>query len=317
MGRRVLGPAMLALTHAVEDALTADDRALLVACSGGVDSLALAAAAHVVAGRRRLPIAAVIIDHDLQPDSTGVAARAAATLTKFGYADVRVVAVEARPRAGEGPEAAARDARYRALREEASTSHATVLVGHTRDDQAETVLLGLARGSGTRSLAGMASRAGTLLRPLLGLARTTTADACAELGLIPWEDPHNTDLGYARARVRNRVLPVLEAELGPGVVAALARTAELARDDADLLDQLTAQADAGHDELDCLELLDLPRALRRRLIRRWLHRHGAADLGFSHVLSVESLVVGWHGQRAVSLPDLVVRRHAGRLQVVR
>jgi tRNA(Ile)-lysidine synthase len=158
---------------------------------------------------------------------------------------------------------------------------------------------------------------GPLLRPLLAVPRATTLQACAELRLAPWEDPHNTDPAYARARVRHRVLPVLETELGPGIAAALARTAELARDDADLLDELAAEADSGHDELDCMALLDLPRALRRRLIRRWLQRHGSGDVGFGHVVSVEALVVDWHGQQGVTLPDVVVRRQAGRLQVLR
>src|SRR5690606_30065885 len=136
-----------------------------------------------------------------------------------------------------------RDARHRALHAAADRLGAdVVLLGHTRDDQAETVLLGLARGSGTRSLAGMAPRSGRLVRPLLELPRSSTEQACAEAGLEPWRDPHNADPGYARVRVRSRVLPVLEAELGPGIAAALARTARLARDDADLLDRLAEYA---------------------------------------------------------------------------
>jgi tRNA(Ile)-lysidine synthase len=163
----------------------------------------------------------------------------------------------------------------------------------------------------------MAARSAQLLRPLLGVPRDVTKQACAEMGVEPWLDPHNVDPAYARARVRERVLPVLESELGPGIAAALARTAELARDDADLLDRLTAEADPGHDELDCDLLAGLPTALRRRLIRRWLLRHGAAEAGLTHVGMVEALVVAWHGQRQVDLPDLAVRRAHNQLHIVR
>ena len=149
-----------------------------------------------------------------------------------------------------GPEAAARTARYAALQSEAAGRQATIWLGHTLDDQAESVLLGLARGSGPRSLAGMAARTGRLVRPLLGLRRSVTEQACAELDLDPWRDPHNDDPRFARVRVRRTVLPTLEAELGPGVAEALARTAALVRDDADLLDGLAAEADPGTDALD-------------------------------------------------------------------
>ncbi len=142
-----------------------------------------------------------------------------------------------------GPENAAREARYAALSEAAGRlGAAAVLLGHTRDDQAETVLLRLARGSGTRSLAGMPARTGIYRRPLLELGRGTTVAACAALGLVPWEDPHNLDGRYARVRVRRRLLPALEDELGPGVAEALARTAGLCRDDADALDAWAEEA---------------------------------------------------------------------------
>ncbi len=217
-----------------------------------------------------------------------------------------------------GPEASARDARYAALRAEAARTGSTVLLGHTLDDQAETVLLGLARGSGTRSLAGMATRVGPFLRPLLGLPRAVTEAACVELGVTPWRDPHNADPTYARSRVRHRVLPVLEAELGPGIAVALARTAELARDDADLVDQLAAEARAGllvGGGLDCAGLVELPRALRGRVIRDWLGVNGARDVGQLHVTAVEALVIDWHGQDRIDVPGLAVRRVAGRLTV--
>ncbi|MGI3780094.1 MAG: tRNA lysidine(34) synthetase TilS, partial [Janthinobacterium lividum] len=284
MSRRALGPATLAVVQAIARALDPSDSALLVACSGGPDSLALAAGAAHVAQDRRLPYAAVVVDHGLQEGSAGVAEAARGTLAGLGYADAAVVRVEV-VAGGAGPEAAARDARYAALRRESDALGATLLLGHTRDDQAETVLLGLARGSGARSLAGMAERGGGRLRPLLGLPRSTALACCAELGLAPWSDPHNADPAYARVRVRERVLPVLETELGPGVAAALARSADLLRADADLLDELAAQAAPGVERsggLDCGRLAALPAALRSRVLRGWLRVVGAHDLAADH-----------------------------------
>lgn len=319
MARRALGPATLAVVQAVEAALGPDDGALLVGCSGGADSLALAFGVQHAARRRELPYRAVVVDHQLQEGSAAVAAQARSTLTGLGYADVAVLPVVVAEDAGQGVEAAARDARYAALQAAAAAGRdgggpaATVLLGHTRDDQAETVLLGLARGSGTRSVAGMAVRARSLLRPLLDLGRATTGQACAELGLEPWQDPHNRDRAYARVRVRHGVLPVLESELGPGVAAALARTAFLAREDADLLDALAAAADPGGEALPCADVADLPPALRHRVLRRWLLARGSADLGLGHVLAVEALLLRWHGQRGVAVPGGTVTRRGGQL----
>jgi tRNA(Ile)-lysidine synthase len=188
-----------------------------------------------------------------------------------------------------------------------------VLLGHTLDDQAETVLLGLARGSGIRSLAGMAVRSGRLLRPLLGLRRAVTEQACVELGLQPWSDPHNADPSYARVRVRRDALPALETALGPGIAEGLARTAALARNDADLLDTLAAEADPGTDTLDCAELMTRPAALRTRVIRRWLLRHGALEATATHVAAVDTLVTRWHGQGKIHLPGVSVTRQDGSL----
>jgi tRNA(Ile)-lysidine synthase len=315
MARQELGPASLAVVQAVDGALDQTDRALLVACSGGPDSLALAAGAWRVAGRRGLPAAAIVVDHGLQPDSSQVAARASGQLCAIGFREVVVEQVHVELMSGLGPESAARAARYQAFEANAVRLGATTLLGHTLDDQAETVLLGLARGSGARSLAGMAARSAGYLRPLLQLRRTTTEAMCVELGLDPWQDPHNVDSRYARARVRRNVLPVLEAELGPGIAEALARTAALLGDDADLLDQLAAAADPGTEDLDCGLLAQLAPALRRRVIRRWLLARGAADVTRRHVLAVESLVLDWHGQQAIQLPAADVVRRDGVLQL--
>jgi tRNA(Ile)-lysidine synthase len=321
VGYRELGLAALAVVQAVDGALNSKDKHLLVACSGGADSLALAFAARYVAIRRYLDYAAVVIDHQLQDGSAEVAAGVRQQLDRLGYADVIVTKIEVDESATVGPEAAARQARYRALDAAARARSATVLLGHTLDDQAETVMLGLARGSGGRSLAGMAPRAGHLLRPFLNLRRETTEQACAELGLEPWQDPHNTDRRYTRVRVRETVLPTMETELGPGVAEALARTAELLRDDTDLLDRLaadayrTAEGLGGTDTLDCAALESQPPALRRRILRLWLLTHGIGDLSLRHISAVESLVIDWHGQKSVEVPGATVTRNAGRLSV--
>ncbi|MDR1767180.1 MAG: tRNA lysidine(34) synthetase TilS [Propionibacteriaceae bacterium] len=209
----------------------------MVACSGGADSLALAAGAAVAGRRLRRSARAVVVDHGLQDGSGEIAERAAGQLADLGL-DAKVVAIAVADD-GRGPEASARAARYAALAGEALPGE-TVLLGHTLDDQAETVLLGLARGSGTRSLAGMPARRGIFRRPLLGLRRSQTRQACGELGLEWWDDPHNRDQSYARVRARQAVLPMLEEQLGPGIAEALARTARLAARDADCLDGLAA-----------------------------------------------------------------------------
>ena len=288
--------------------------------------MALAAAVQLLGTETRAPMArpvsmygpvsAVVVDHRLQPGSGEQTERAAAQLSALGYLDVVVRVAEPGP-AGLGPEGAARAARYAVLDAEADRHDAVVLLGHTLDDQAETVLLGLARGSGPRSLAGMAAVAGRYRRPLLGLRRSCTRQACAELGLRPWSDPQNADPRFTRVRVRDRVLPVLEAELGGAVAPALARTAELAREDADLLDRLAAELypklcpDEGGPV--CALLLEAPRALRSRVLKGWLTEAGAGDVGAAHIGRVEALVTDWHGQRWVDVPGLRVARQDGRL----
>ncbi|WP_203984465.1 tRNA lysidine(34) synthetase TilS [Sphaerisporangium rufum] len=217
---------------------------VLAACSGGSDSLALAACLGFVAPRLGLRAGLLTVDHGLQEGSAARAREVAALAASFGLSPAEALTVTV-GRAG-GPEAAARDARYAALGAAAGRLGAVaVLLGHTRDDQAETVLLRLARGSGTRSLAGMPAAAGVYRRPLLGAGRESTRAACAALGLRPWEDPHNADRAFTRVRVRRDVLPALQRALGPGVTEALARTAALCRDDADALD---AWAEAAYTE---------------------------------------------------------------------
>jgi tRNA(Ile)-lysidine synthase len=215
---------------------------VLAACSGGADSLALAAALAHEAPRLSLRGGGVTVDHGLQAGSAERARRVAGLLGQLGLDPVHQVAVTVPAGPGRGgPEAAARTARYAALEQIAEQAGAAaVLLGHSRDDQAETVLLGLARGAGGRALAGMPARRGRLRRPLLGVPRATLREACTAQGLEPWDDPHNADPAYARARVRHQAMPALAAALGPGVAAALARSAAQLSADCDALDAIAA-----------------------------------------------------------------------------
>ncbi len=304
---------------------------LLVACSGGADSLALAAATAFVAPRAGLRAGAVVVDHGWFAGSADVAAHAAQQCRALGLGPVEVVAVDARPGTGSGgPEAVARDARYRALEETAERlGAATVLLGHTLEDQAETVLLALARGSGARSLAGMPRRRGVFRRPLLDLPRADVQATCGLGGLEPWHDPSNSDDDLLRSRVRSRLLPVLTGTLGPGSAEALARTARLLRADADLLDELaetalteatTSETGAAEVCLDVEVLETLRDAVRWRVLRLAAVRAGApaGSLAFRHVLALDALVVDWRGQGPANLPGRVgAIRACGRLSLVR
>jgi tRNA(Ile)-lysidine synthase len=315
-------PATTEVRRAVRAALDAVPApAVVVACSGGADSLALAAATAHVGSRRGTAVHGVVVDHGLQPGSGETARTACATLVGLGlHARVVTVTVTA---AGDGPEAAARRARYAALREEsAARGDAPVLLGHTLDDQAETVLLGLGRGSGARSLAGMRAWDPPWCRPLLGVRRAITRAACAEAGLQPWEDPHNDDPRYTRVRLRHEVLPLLEDVLAGGVAEALARTADQLADDDAALDAAAAQAlTAGCDEdgtLDAGVLALHPAGVRRRVLRSWLAGAGVRGFDDAQLRSVDALVARWRGQGPPSLPGgLEVIRTRGRLAVRR
>jgi tRNA(Ile)-lysidine synthase len=313
--------ATAAVRVAVRRAVAGLDGLLAVAVSGGADSLALAAGLAF----ERPGSLALVVDHDLQEGSAAVAARAAEQCASLGlqphvltaaprshrfpqHQDAGETGKIAHGAGGPGPEARARTVRY-ALLDAAVTQHhlPAVLLGHTLDDQAETVLLGLARGAGARALAGMADRP-PYARPLLQTSRATTRAACAEAGLTPWEDPHNTDVAYSRVRVRQRVLPVLEAELGPGVAAALARSAAQLREDADALDALTPLTG------EIAELSALPGALRTRALKRWAEQACGSAVTTAHVQALRALVDDWRGQGPVALPGGVqVLRRDGRL----
>ncbi len=282
---------------------------ITVACSGGADSLALAVAAESEAVRQGHPIVAATVDHGLQPGSTDRAEATAELLRTIGYPQVRVLTVTVDGRGG--MEAAARKARYDALYPVAGDG--SILLGHTLDDQAETVLLGLSRGSGPRSIAGMAPYARPYGRPLLGLRRSDTELACAEAGLTPWQDPHNVDPAYTRVRIRHEVLPLLEDVLGGGVAPALARTAGQLQEDAEVLDALgvkLARAALVGPALRLDVLQAEPAALRRRAIRWWLLASGQSGLTSDHLQRVDQMAMRPGGTANVRLPggfDVVVR----------
>jgi len=293
---------------------------VLVAVSGGADSLALASAILTESKQYAITAIAVTIDHQLQSGSDVQAEKVEKQLKEMGYGKVIVKKVVVTTESG--LEAGARDARYEALSACAAQEKATkVFLGHTRDDQAETVLLGLARGSGTRSLSGMSVENGIYLRPLLQITREETVAACSELGIEPWNDPHNGNTDFSRVRVRNEVLPVMEEKLGPGISAALARSAGILRDDADALDEIAQSEISVSDlaNLDCEHLSTLSRAIRSRVLRAALYAAGApsGSITADHLAGVEALVTSWHGQGALSLPGGVkVERISGRLSLL-
>lgn len=342
--RLAVRDALRGLVANAADSDALDRRPLvLVALSGGADSLALAAATAAEAVALGYRAGAVTIDHGLQVGSAGVAERAAEQARSLGLSPVvvrRVQVAEGSAAATGGPEAAARSARYQALAEVASELEAQVLLtAHTRDDQAEQVLLALARGSGTRSIAGIPpvrklNGGVRVLRPLLGeraaVTRETTESSCAELELTPWQDPHNRDPSYLRVRVRGRVLPMLEDSLGPGVAAALARSADLAREDADALDAIADQQIATLVRVECaaendqtvsrvycsaVELSALVAALRGRVIRRIAERYFASQLTREHTLAIASLVTAWRGQGPIHAPGIIAQREADELVI--
>ena len=317
--------ATTAVRGAVREALAdlPHGERVVVGCSGGADSLALAAATAWVGERTSRPVAAVVVDHGLVEGSAQVARSTAAQCRQLGLSPVIVksVSVVVSP-GGAGPEAAARDARRAALTEVAvQMASSAVLLGHTRDDQAETVLLGLARGSGARSLAGMRPINGLFRRPMLGLSRATVRQSVVDLGLTAHDDPQNLDPAFARVRVRSTALPVLEEQLGPGIAAALARSADLLRDDADLLDLLALDALADlREDPSMARLAELPAALRSRVVRLLAAESGCpvGDLTRDHVRAIERMVMSPRVRGPVHLPaGYLARRDCGRLIIDR
>lgn len=255
---------------------------------------------------------AVVVDHGLQPDSATTADRVAGWLRDLGLDPVMVERVVLSDN-GTGLEAAARDARYAALDTVADrVEAAAVLLGHTLDDQAEQVLLGLVRGSGARSLAGMPAVRGRYRRPLLGVTRAECRESLVAEGIEWWDDPMNEESAFARVRAR-RAVADLEADLGPGIVAALGRSADQLREDADFLDSLAdaAVAELGPGPWKVAALAGLARPVRTRVWRRLLITAGApaGQVSTRHTDACDALLTHWHGQGPIDVP--------GRIRVLR
>ena len=314
--RKRLSPAQGLIRLAVRNCLTSNTKPgqkLLIAVSGGADSLALAAACEFEAKKLGLKIAAAVIDHSLQNNSDKVAAQTAKTLAALGFEEV-VVKKIAVGKAG-GPEAAARTARYTALETiRQKTKSNFVVLGHTSSDQAETVLLGLVRGSGSKSLSGMSEKTGLLLRPLLGIERATTEAFCKDSGIKYWSDPQNKDEKFLRVMIRKHVLPFLEKQLGGSVAASLVRTSDQLREDNTYLESQAdksfkkyAKVSGSGISFDAKAIEKLPAAILNRVIKKALDGFGS-ESSRTHVLAVSDLVLSWHGQKPLALPGVSVVR---------
>jgi tRNA(Ile)-lysidine synthase len=319
--RKRLSPAQGLIRLAVRTSVTSNTKPgqkLLIAVSGGADSLALAAACEFEAKKLGVKIAAAVIDHSLQKDSDKVAAQTAKTLAALGFEEV-VVKKIAVGKAG-GPEAAARTARYTALEaiRQQTKSH-FILLGHTSSDQAETVLLGLVRGSGSKSLSGMSEKTGMLLRPLLGIDRSITEAFCKDSGIKYWSDPQNKDDKFLRVMIRYKVLPFLELLLGGSVAKSLIRTADQLREDDQYLDSQAgksfkryAKVSSSGISFDAREIGKLPQAILNRVIKKAVDSFGL-ESSRTHVLAVSDLVLSWHGQKPLALPGVRVVRKSNTI----
>ncbi len=320
-----LTPAIALSRKAIREVLAElAPKRILLAVSGGADSLALAAAAVFDAKKLKIEVVAAVVDHGLQKNSAEVAAKAKQTLNGLGIEEVFIESVSVATK-GEGLEAAARDARYKALEKvRKATKSDWILLGHNQDDQAETVLLGLARGSGLRSISGMPKidDSRKLVRPLLDIPRQTLRKACSDAGIEFWDDPHNHDSKFARVRVRN-LADELEKTLGPGFASALARTAESAAEADELIEELAqklvkkALVKAGARQINySIEILGKAKAaLRKKALYLICLEAGAKNISRSQVLAVDELITNWHGQKKSSLSGITVERVNNQLVV--
>ena len=277
--------------------------------------MALALALFLEANQSK--VIPVVVDHGLQEGSAQITSQTISKLKAIGYTQVE--SAVAQVKITDGLEASARRARYQIFNQFIDTYRPKYfLLAHTLNDQAESVLLGLARGSGARSLSGMAVENNIYVRPLLKISRQTTVAACREGGIEIWSDPHNDDLRFARVRTRKNVLPNLEENLGPGITEALVRSADLLRDDADALDSFAREYFAQTDPLNLSvsELERLPKAIRTRVLRLAIYKAGAptGSLSAEHINGAEALISDWHGQKELSLPgDVKLLRNSGRI----
>ena len=307
--------SFLKLRQAVRPHLSKVSGVVLVGVSGGADSMALAAA--TLAESHGLRIIPVVVDHELQSNSAEVTKSVIESLRKIGFDEI--FSGKASVELTDGLEASARRARYKIFNQAIETYGAEVFfLAHTKNDQAEGVLLGLARGSGTRSLAAMRNQNGIYVRPFLEISRNLIEDACNEIGLPIWNDPHNNNLEFKRVMIRKESLPRLEEDLGPGIIDALSRSARIMGEDADALDGWADEviAEIGVNDLDVNFLAQLPKAIRSRVLRSAIYAAGApsGSISAEHLKPVEALITAWEGQGECSLPGKVkVCRISGRI----
>jgi len=308
-------PALWQIRKAVKPWLSDSAQPVLFGCSGGADSMALAVALFIE--RSNTKVIPIVIDHGLQEGSAQITSQTIERLKQIGFTQVE--SARAQVTMTDGLEASARRARYQLFNQFIETYQPKYfLLAHTLNDQAENVLLGLARGSGARSLSGMAVKNNIFVRPLLKISRELTTAACSEARIEIWSDPHNEDLRFTRVRVRKNLLPIIEDNLGPGITEALVRSADLLRDDADALDGFAAEYfnQADPFNLEVKELERLPKAITTRVLRLAIYKAGApaGSLSAEHIAAAQALISDWHGQKEVSLPGNVkLLRNSGRI----
>lgn len=322
---------VVALRNSVKGCLESDTTSVVVGLSGGADSLVLTAVAVWVGERSGFTVQAVVVDHGLQVGSSEIASSAALAATKLGAASIEIRNVDVGTDGG--MEMAARIARRAALLEVANGR--PILLGHTANDQAETVLLRLLRGSGAHSLSAMSACTGIWHRPFLSHPRgdieIASVELLAPLGIVPWRDPHNFDEGFSRVKMRKH-LDLLSEEFGPSIISGLVRTASMLRADDQALDDIATQFFLGSLAVEetesglsmsVEELEKMPSAIRTRLIKLCFDRltvgtRENSPLTHQHVMSVEVLISGWLGQGGIALPlGVTAKREYGRLVFVR
>ena len=285
---------------------------VLVGCSGGADSLALVWTTLVVGKRLELKVGAIIVDHQLIPESNDVALNAKKQCEELGIQEVIIKKVNVEHN-HEGLEAAARIARYEAFENVLHETNAqAILLAHTQDDQAETVLMRLTRGSGAKSLSGMAQVSGKYLRPFLHLRKKLVHDSLDLIGLKAWQDPANTDNQFLRVKVRHELMPKIVEVLGESAISSLDKTSQLLRLDNQALEELAqqffeSQKDVKTKGLEISELEKLPEAIRTRVLRIFAIASGVhpGPFSFEHIEAIDALVKNWHGQGNVDLPGFI------------
>ncbi|MBI5505604.1 MAG: tRNA lysidine(34) synthetase TilS [Deltaproteobacteria bacterium] len=316
------GFRLLQVARAQLDAAGVRDGSLLVAVSAGGDSLALLELCALAAPRLGLGLCAVYVDHGVRPEAAIERAVVQASAERLGAA---FESVTISPDGTD--EDSLRRARLRALEAVALARGCRwIALGHTADDQIETIVLRFLRGAGFGGLAGMRAVRGPFVRPLLGLRRDDLRDFLRRRGLAWVEDASNGWLRYARARLRREVLPAIEQTFGAGALEHLARQAPRWREDQDFLDAEALRLEAycsrqgrdGRVELDIASLTDASPALRSRVLHRWLGQLGdLATPDLRHVALVESLLTHAQPGATLDLPGLRVWREAGRLRSAR